>query len=79
MFHHEITLSNGGSVPQLCIRYDIQLGMIVLPKTANPEHIRTNAEVEFEISDADMRRLKDIERIKDYGDAGFFPVFGGKL
>ena len=29
----------GVTVPQLCIRYDIQLGTIVIPKTANPEHI----------------------------------------
>ena len=69
----------GVSVPQLCIRYDIQLGMIVLPKTANPEHMKTNADVEFEISSEDMEILKNIEHIKDYGDHGFFPVFGGKI
>lgn len=69
----------GVSVPQLCIRYDIQLGMIVLPKTANPEHMKTNADVEFEISPEDMEILKNIEHIKDYGDHGFFPVFGGKI
>ena len=67
------------SVPQLCIRYDIQLGMIVLPKTANPEHMKTNAEVEFAISDEDMETLKNIKKIEDYGEHGFFPVFGGKL
>ena len=67
------------SVPQLCIRYDIQLGMIVLPKTANPEHMKSNADVEFIISDEDMEVLKKIETIKDYGEHGFFPVFGGKL
>ena len=69
----------GVSVPQLCIRYDIQLGMIVLPKTANPEHMKSNADVEFDISDEDMEILKNIEHIKDYGAHGFFPVFGGKL
>lgn len=69
----------GVSVPQLCIRYDIQLGMIVLPKTANPEHMKSNADVEFEISSEDMEILKKIEHIKDYGDHGFFPVFGGKM
>ena len=67
------------SVPQLCIRYDIQLGMIVLPKTANPEHMKSNADVDFEITAEDMEILKDIEHIKDYGAHGFFPVFGGKL
>ena len=69
----------GVSVPQLCIRYDIQLGMIVLPKTANPVHMKDNADVEFIISDEDMEILKKVDRIKDYGDSSFFPVFGGKL
>lgn len=67
------------SVAQLCIRYDLQLDMIVLPKTANPEHMKNNASVDFVISDEDMEMLKKVERIKDYGDSSFFPVFGGKL
>ncbi len=69
----------GVSVPQLCIRYDIQLGMIVLPKTANPEHMKTNADVDFVISAEDMETLKNAERIDNYGASSFFPVFGGKL
>ncbi len=75
----EMAAKYGVTIPQLCIRYDIQLGMIVLPKTANPEHMRSNADVDFVISDADMEILKHVERIKDYGESGFFPVFGGKL
>ena len=67
------------SIPQLCIRYDIQLGMIVLPKTSNPEHMKSNGDVDFEISERDMEELKNIEKIKNYGEHGFFPVFGGKL
>ena len=69
----------GVSVPQLCIRYDIQLGMIVLPKTANPEHMKNNADVDFVISDEDMLILKHLEKIDNYGDSSFFPVYGGKL
>ena len=69
----------GVSIPQLCIRYDLQLGMITLPKTANPAHMRSNGEVEFTISAEDMETLKQIEHIRDYGDSSFFPVFGGKL
>ena len=75
----EMAKKYGVSIPQLCIRYDIQLGMIVLPKTADPDHMRTNADVEFEISDADMEILKHADRIDNYGDSSFFPVFGGKL
>ena len=69
----------GVSIPQLCIRYDLQLGMITLPKTANPAHMKSNGEVDFTISAEDMEALKHIERIRDYGDSSFFPVFGGKL
>ena len=67
------------TIPQLCIRFDIQLGMIVLPKTANPEHMKTNVAVDFVITDEDMEILKHLGKIKDYGEFGFFPVFGGKL
>lgn len=69
----------GVSVAQLCIRYDIQLGAIVLPKTANPDHMKSNADVDFTITDADMDVLKSMEKIKDYGESSVFPVFGGKL
>lgn len=67
------------TVPQLCIKYDLQLNTVVLPKTANPEHMKSNSELDFTISDADMDLLKNFEKIKDYGNSSFFPVFGGKL
>lgn len=75
----EMAAKYGVTIPQLCIRYDLQLGMITLPKTANPEHMKSNADVDFEISSEDMEALKHAERIHDYGDAGIFPVYGGKL
>ena len=74
----EMAKKYGVSIPQLCIRYDLQLGMITLPKTANPEHMKTNADVDFVISDEDMEILKNVERIKDYGEHSRFPVFGGR-
>ena len=67
------------TIPQLCIRYDLQLGLLPIPKTANPDHMKNNADVDFVIADDDMALLKNIEKIKDYGDAGMMPVFGGKL
>lgn len=68
----------GVSIPQLCIKYDLQLDMVVLPKTANPDHMRANADLGFIISDEDMETLKAIHPI-DYGEASYFPVYGGKL
>ncbi len=69
----------GVSVPQLCIRYTLQLGAVSLPKTANPAHMETNAQVDFAISDADMEILKHLKRIENYGESSGFPVYGGKL
>lgn len=68
----------GVSVPQLAIRYVLQLGLLPLPKTANPDHMRSNADVDFEISDADMATLKNAKQIESYGEASIFPVFSGR-
>ncbi len=67
------------SIPQLCIRYDWQLGTIVLPKTANPDHMKSNSEIDFVISDEDMDVLKHLDKMEDYGEFSVFPVYGGKL
>jgi len=65
------------SIPQLCIRYVLQLGLLAVPKTANPDHMKTNADVDFEITEADMDVLKSLTA-KDYGDASAFPVYSGQ-
>ena len=69
----------GVSIPQLGIRYVLQLGLLPLPKTANPAHMKSNADVDFVISDADMALLKNVPQIEDYGESSMFPVYGGKL
>lgn len=66
------------TVPQLCIRYTLQLGTLPLPKTSNPQHMHDNAQVDFVISDDDMEQIKNMEQIKDYGEYSAFPVFSGK-
>ena len=68
----------GVTIPQLCIRYDLQLGTLPLPKTSDPEHMRDNAALDFEISEQDMAILKTMQPLKDYGEFSFFPVFSGK-
>ena len=69
--HYSVT------IPQLCIRYTLQLGTVSLPKTANPDHMRDNAQVDFVISDEDMAVLRAIQ-FQDYGDHSVFPVYSGK-
>lgn len=75
----KIAANYNASVAQLCIRYVMQLGMVALPKTANPAHMSDNAKLDFVISNEHMEILKNLEQIKDYGAHSFFPVFGGKL
>ena len=58
---------------------NFQLGTVSLPKTANPEHMKSNAAVDFEISDEDMKILKNFKKIESYGESGIFPVYGGKM
>ncbi|KGN31440.1 2,5-diketo-D-gluconic acid reductase [Knoellia sinensis KCTC 19936] len=67
----------GVTVPQLGIRYTLQLGTVSLPKTSNPEHMRSNAQVDFVISDEDMETLRWM-RAADYGEHSAFPVYSGK-
>ena len=73
----EMAEKYGVTVPQLCIRYTLQLGTVSLPKTANPDHMRSNAAVDFGISDEDMAALRDL-RAQDYGEHSVFPVYSGK-
>ena len=74
----EMAKKYGVSAAQLCIRYVLELGAVALPKTADPEHMKANAAVDFTITPADMELLKHTAPIKDYGEFSFFPVFSGK-
>jgi diketogulonate reductase-like aldo/keto reductase len=66
------------SVSQLAIRYCLQLDLLPLPKTADPQHMKTNAEVDFVIAEEDMEFLQDVQQIAHYGKHSKFPVYGKK-
>jgi 2,5-diketo-D-gluconate reductase A len=54
----EIAAAHDVAPAQVVLRWHIQHAVIVIPKSASPERIRTNADVwGFSLSDADMRRL----------------------
>jgi diketogulonate reductase-like aldo/keto reductase len=57
------------SAPQLCIRYLLQEGAVVLPKATKTAHIQQNAELDFEISAADMRVLDAMRDTDKHQDA----------
>ena len=66
----------GVTIPQMCIQYTLQLGTVSLPKSSNPEHIKSNVQLDFTISDEDMIALAGIGQ--DYGDDSWWPVFSKK-
>ncbi len=74
----ELAAKYGVSAAQLCIRYVLQLGTISLPKTANPEHMKNNADVDLVITEAGFQTLLHMEELRDYGAYNIFPVFSGK-
>lgn len=74
----EMAAKYGVSAAQLCIRYVLQLETIALPKTANPEHMKNNADVDFVMTDTDFQMLLQMEELRDYGAYNIFPVFSGK-
>ena len=65
------------SVPQLCIKYTLQLDTISIPKASSKEHIEDNMKLDFEIKEEDMVELMKLNRI-DYGADAFWPVFSKK-
>ena len=72
---YEIAKKYDKSISQICLKYLIQLGLVVLPKARSEEHLKNNIDLDFEISDEDMEILNNIKPIKDYGKDDFFPVF----
>ncbi len=63
------------SSAQLSLRYVLQLGLVALPKSTNKEHMKSNAEVDFTISNEDMKLLNDLPLIEHYGEDHEMPVF----
>lgn len=47
---------------QLCIRYDIQLGTIPVPRAAQEQYLQENLKVSFRISQEDMEVLEAMHR-----------------
>lgn len=48
------------SLPKICISYVLQKGVVPLPKSTNPAHIKQNSEANFEIAASDMEYLDSL-------------------
>ena len=71
----EIASSHGVSPAQVCMAYCLQLGLVALPKATGPAHIREDADASFGLSEEEMGRLLNLEKLADYGPDRGFPVF----
>merc|ERR1712059_24290 len=49
------------TLAQVLLRWGILHGFTILPKSTNPDHIRENLQVDFEISLPEMKKLDSIE------------------
>ena len=49
------------SAAQVSLRYLVQLGLVPIPRTANPAHMKENLDVfDFKLSDAEMAEMKKL-------------------
>lgn len=61
----EIAKKHGKSAAQILIRWDLQNGVVTIPKSVHPEYIQQNAQVfDFELDGDDMLKLSNLERGK---------------
>jgi len=64
----EIAAKIGRTPAQVILRWHLQLGNVVVPKSATPARIRENiALFDFELSDGDLEAIKAIHRGVRFG------------
>jgi len=58
----EIAEIHGKTVPQVILRWNIQCGVVVIPKSTHKERMEENIGIwDFELSDEDMEKIKTLE------------------
>lgn len=59
----EIAQRHGKSVAQVILRWDLQRGVIVVPGSADPDHIKEDISIfDFELTSEEMTRIKSLNR-----------------
>ena len=59
----KIADSHGVSLVQVILRWNLQKGVVVIPGSANPDHIRENTQLyHFYLSDAEMKTINALDR-----------------
>jgi diketogulonate reductase-like aldo/keto reductase len=64
----EMARKYGKSVAQIVLRWDLQKGVVTIPKSSRKERIIANADLfDFELSEADVKALDSMDRQKRFG------------
>ena len=59
----EIAEIHGKTLPQVILRWDLQRGVVVIPGSSNPDHIRENISIfDFTLSKEEMEAIASLER-----------------
>lgn len=59
----EIASNHGVSSAQVILRWDLQRGIVVIPGSSNPDHIKENLDLfGFELSEEEMARINALDR-----------------
>lgn len=70
-----IAKKNNKSFAQVCLKHQLQLGLVVLPKASGFVHLKENIDLDFELSEQEMNILNLVRPLDDYGEHDLFPVF----
>lgn len=57
----EIAARHGKSVSQIALRFLTQQGIIVIPKSTDPDHMKENLAVEFDLDPDEMQAIEQLE------------------
>jgi len=59
----EIAAAHGKTSAQVILRWNLQKGVVVIPGSSNPEHIRENTELfDFHLTDEEMAKINALDR-----------------
>lgn len=59
----EIAANHGVSSAQVILRWNLQKGVVVIPGSSNPDHIKENTELyHFELTDAEMDKINALDK-----------------
>ena len=59
----DIAHNHGVSAAQVILRWNLQKGVVVIPGSSNPDHIKENTDIyDFELSSDEMKRINALDR-----------------